>query len=120
MTEPASSTTGGALLLAAATAAMGPLLGEWALIIVGGFVGSFLAVTSAETVTLGRAILLLFRGLGMSCLFTGVAVTLAAPHINAGAGALLLPAAGLIGWQQDRLITVLGKLVPAFGKKDAP
>jgi len=117
MTEPTTTTAaGGALLLAALTASLGPLLGQWTLIIVGGFVGSFLAVTALETVTLGRAVLLLLRGVGMSGLFSGVAVVLVAPHVGATADLLLLPVAGVIGWQQDRLLSVA---LARFGKKDS-
>lgn len=119
MTEPTSTTAaGGSLLLAALTASLGPLLGQWMLILVGGFVGSFLAVTAAETVTLSRAVVVLLRGVGMSSLFSGVAVTLAAPHLGASVDLLLLPVAGAIGWQQDRLLSVVAA---RFGiKKDGP
>jgi len=106
MTEPTTSTAGGTLLLAALTASLGPLLAEWALILVGGFVGSFLAVTALETLTLGRAVVLLLRGVGMSGLFTGAAVALAAPHLGASVDLLILPVAGVIGWQQDRLLSM--------------
>lgn len=104
MTEPTTSAGAGGLLLAALAASLGPLLAEWALILVGGFVGSFLAVTALETMTMRGAATVLFRGLGMSCLFTGVAVTLAAPYVGASVDILLLPIAGVIGWQQDRLL----------------
>lgn len=118
MTEPTTSTAAaGPLLLAALTAALGPLLGQWMLILVGGFVGSFLAVTAVETVTLGRAVVLLLRGVGMSGLFSGLAVVLVAPHVGASVDLLLLPVAGLIGWQQDRLLALVAN---RFGKKDSP
>lgn len=117
MTEPTTPSIGGALLLATLTAAVGPLLAEWALILVGGFVGSFLAVTALETLTLRAAAVVLARGLGMSLLFTGLLAALAAPHLGASSGALLLPVAGAIGWKQDRLLRYF-KLVT--GKKDSP
>lgn len=117
MTEPTTA-TGGGLLLATLTAAFGPLLGEWTLIFVGGFVGSFLAVTALETVTIKGAAVVLFRGLGMSVLFTSVAVTLAAPYIGSSADLLLLPIAGVIGWQQDKLLSVVQRWLPS--KKEAP
>lgn len=108
MTEPTTTTAaGGSLLLAALAASLGPLLAEWALILVGGFVGSFLAVTALETMTIGRAAITLFRGVGMSTLFTGLAVSLAAPHVGGAVDLLLLPVAGVIGWQQDRLLGVV-------------
>lgn len=118
MTEPTTTTAaGGALLLAALTASLGPLLGQWTLIIIGGFVGSFLAVTAIETVTLGRAVVVLMRGVGMSSLFSGVAVVLVAPYVGASVDLLLLPVAGAIGWQQDRLLSLA---LSRFGaKKDA-
>lgn len=117
MTEPTTTTAaGGSLLLGALTASLGPLLGPWLLILVGGFVGSFLAVTSIETVTLGRAMVLLLRGVGMSALFSGLAVVLVAPQVGASVDLLLLPVAGLIGWQQDRLLSLV---LSQFGKRDA-
>lgn len=111
MTEPTSTAGGSALLLAALGAALGPLLAEWALILVGGFVGSFLAVTALETMTLKGAAIVLFRGLGMSALFTGAAVALAAPHIGASVDLLLLPMAGVIGWKQDKLLGFAQRLL---------
>lgn len=119
MTEPTTSTAAaGPLLLAALTAALGPLLGQWMLILVGGFVGSFLAVTAIETVTLGRACIVLARGVGMSGLFSGLAVVLLAPHVGASVDLLLLPVAGLIGWKQDRLLSLVESRFGA--KKEAP
>lgn len=119
MTEPTTTTAaGGSLLLAALTASLGPLLGPWTLILVGGFIGSFLAVTALETVTLGRAVLVLLRGVGMSGLFSGAAVVLVAPHVGASVDLLLLPVAGVIGWQQDRLLSMA--LSRFGGKKDSP
>lgn len=118
MTEPASSTAaGGPILLAALTAALGPLLGQWALILVGGFIGSFLAVTALETLTLGKAAIVLLRGVGMSSLFSGLAVVLVAPHVGASVDLLLLPVAGVIGWQQDRLLSLA--LSRFGGRKDS-
>lgn len=117
MTEPATSVKGGSLLLAALIAAMGPLLAEWVLIVLGGFIGSFLAVTALETLTFRGAAIVLARGVGMSALFTASAAALAAPHIGATVDLLLLPMAGLIGWQQDRLLS----MIPRFpAKKDIP
>lgn len=117
MTEPTSTTTGSSLLLATLIASLGPLLAEWSLIFVGGFVGSFLAVTALETLTLRGAALVLLRGICMSALFTGLAVWAAATYLHATVDILLLPVAGLIGWKQERLILVVQKLSP-FGKKD--
>ena len=118
MTEPTTSTAAaGPLLLAALTASLGPLLGQWMLILVGGFVGSFLAVTAIETVTLGRAVIVLMRGVGMSSLFSGIAVVLVAPHVGASVDLLLLPVAGVIGWQQDRLLSLA---LSRFGAKKDP
>ena len=99
------------------TASLGPLLAEWALIFVGGFVGSFLAVTAMETLTLRAASLVLFRGLGMSILFTGATAALIAPHVGSSVDMLLLPMAGIIGWQQDKLLSILRKRIT--GKEES-
>lgn len=119
MTEPTTGTAaGGSLMLAALGASLGPLLAEWSMILVGGFVGSFLAVTALKTLTISSAAITLARGVAMSSLFTGLAVWAAAPYLHASIDILLLPVAGVIGWQQDKL---LGLLLQRFsGKKDAP
>jgi hypothetical protein len=123
VTEPTSTTATTSLLFAALGAALGPLLAEWALILIGGFVGSFLAVSLLQTPTFRSAAVLLARGLGMSVLFTGIAAAalaaLAPSTMRFSTDVLLLPTAGLIGWQQERLLDWI-KLAWPFGKKESP
>ena len=53
----------------------------------------------------------------MSSLFSGIAVVLVAPHVGASVDLLLLPVAGVIGWQQDRLLSLA---LSRFGAKKDP
>lgn len=101
MAEPHA--TGGAALLVVATAALGPIAGEWTLILVGGFLGGCLAATSAETAGLRAAVTVLARGMVAATLFTSIAAVTAASLTSMSVDALLLPVAGAVAWQFDRL-----------------
>lgn len=103
MAEP-HVTTGATVAVAVTAAALGPHFAtEWALIVVGGFLGGFLAATNAETVGLRATLIVLMRGMAAAVLFTGLVVLQVAKHYELPINLLLLPTAGLIGWQLDRL-----------------
>lgn len=120
MAEPTTTTTtGGALLLATLAAAMGPLLAEWTIVIVGAALGSFLAATSTPTDSLRRAVLIFVRGLVMGAAFTSMVAALIAPHVDVAAEFVLLPVAALIGWGQERLIGLVRALATRKGVPDA-
>ena len=104
MAEPAHTTGGGALLFATLAATLGPLMAEWALIVLGGSMGAFLAATAIETETLKAAAVVFARGFIMAVLFTGATAAVAAPYMGYGVDLLLLPLSGIIAWRQDRLV----------------
>jgi hypothetical protein len=124
VTEPTSTTATTSLLFAALGAALGPLLAEWALILIGGFVGSFLAVSLLPTPTIRSAARVLATGIGMAMLFTGVAAYLlsamAPATMKLSTDLLLLPVAGFIGWQQQRVLDWIKPVWPFGGKKESP
>lgn len=114
MAEPSTTgtTLGGAALLAALGGVMGPLMAEWAVVLLGAFIGAIVAVGELETVTLRSAWWVMVRGLGLAVIVTGTAAELIAPYIGLGAPALLLAIAGLIGWRQTRLLADARALWP--------
>jgi len=106
MAEPHTTVASSALVgasLAGLGALVGPFAAEWLLIVIGGFLGGCLAATAAETVGARAAAIVVLRGTVASILFTTVAVLLTASWLGASIDILLLPTAGLIGWQFDRL-----------------
>lgn len=110
MAEP-HGTAGSALGLGLLGAALGPVLAQWALIFVGGFLGACLAVAAAHTPTARAALGVLAKGIITSVLFTGLAATLAAPYVGGSVDLLLLPVAGLLGWRHDKLGVVADRLL---------
>ena len=112
MAEPTHTAGGGALLFATLAAALGPMLAEWALVILGGGLGAFLAASALETDTLKAACLVFVRGFVMAVLFTSAAAAVAAPYLGSTVDWLLFPLAGMIAWRQDKLVDLAGAIFP--------
>lgn len=110
MALPENTTGGGALLFATIAAALGPIMAEWSLVILGGGLGAFLAATAVETDTLRAAVIVFARGFVMAVLFTGTAAVLAAPYLGLSFDWLLFPMSGLIALRQDKLTDLAGDL----------
>lgn len=105
MAEPHSATAavGSAFGVAAISAALGPIVGPWAMVLVGAFLGAVWAVADADTKTAWAGVPVFLRGFIAAVLFTGVLATVAAPHVGAAAEFLLFPLAGLLAWQHRRV-----------------
>ena len=104
MADPHSSTTiGSAFGVAAISAALGPIVGPWAMVIVGAFLGAVWAVADADTPTAWAGVPIFLRGFIAAVLFTGALAVMAAPHVGAAAEYLLFPLAGLLAWQHRRV-----------------
>jgi MFS family permease len=106
MAEPNSSAAvgmGGAFGAAAISAALGPIVGPWAMVLVGAFLGAVWAVADADTPTAWAGVPIFLRGFIAAVLFTGTLSVLAAPHVGAAAEYLLFPLAGLLAWQHRRV-----------------
>lgn len=107
MAEPGTSTLSGAALLALVAASAGPVLGEYALVIVCSFLGALVHVTTTppSTRTAGAAILL--RGVVFGFAFTGLIAKGATAVTGMPASDLVAPAAVLIGYRVDWVIQVV-------------
>lgn len=104
MAEPHSSTTiGSAFGVAAISASLGPVVGPWALVISGAFLGAVWAVADADTPTCWSGVPIFLRGFIAAVLFTGLLAVMVAPHVGAAAEYLLFPLAGLLAWQHRRV-----------------
>lgn len=105
MAEPhaSSAVSVAALSMASLGALIGPTPAAWVLIVFGGLFGGFLAATSVPTSGTLGALIVVLRGTAAAILFTSVVALLASSWLSAPLEILLLPTAGLIGWQFDRL-----------------
>ncbi len=105
MAEPNSTaaTFGGAFGVAAVSAALGPVVGPWAMVLVGAFLGAVWAVADSDTPNARAGLPIFLRGFAAATLFTGVLAVLAAPHVGHAAEVLLFPMAGLLAWQHRRV-----------------
>lgn len=104
MADPHSSTAiGSAFGVAAISAALGPIVGPWVMVIVGAFLGAVWAVADAETPTAWAGVPIFLRGFIAAVLFTGSLAVMAVPHLGAAAEYLLFPLAGLLSWQHRRV-----------------
>lgn len=105
MAEPNATAVslGGAFGVAAISATLGPIVGPWAMVLVGGFLGAVWAVADASTPTLWAGLPIFLRGFIAAVLFTGTLSLLAAPHVGAAAEYLLFPLSGLLAWQHRRV-----------------
>lgn len=104
MAEPNTSVTlGGAFGVAAISATLGPIVGPWAMVLIGAFLGAVWAVADADTPTVSSGAPIFLRGFIAAVLFTGLLAVLVAPHIGAAAEYLLFPMAGLLALQHRRV-----------------
>lgn len=117
MAEPQASVAGSAFGLGLVSAALGPVLGHWALVVVGAGLGAFLAVSAANTTTLREALPVFARALIVAVLFTGTAATLAAPHLGTTVDVLIIPVAGLLAWRHDKLGGLIDWAIGRFKAK---
>lgn len=101
MAEP--QTIGGGLLVATLAAALGPLAGEWLVVLAFGFLGSCLALTEADTGSRRAGLLHLLRGVLMAMCFTSLLAWLAAPRLGASFDIVLPATAALLGWSHDKV-----------------
>jgi MFS family permease len=104
MAEPNTAAgIGGAFGVAAISAALGPVVGPWAMVVAGAILGAVWAVADANTPTAWAGLPIFLRGFIAAVLFTGTLAVLIAPHVGAAAEILLLPLSGLLAWQHRRV-----------------
>lgn len=106
MAEPhasAASAAGSAFGIGLVAGFVNPVLQHWALVAVGAGLGAFLAVSAANTSSIGAAGAVFARAVMVAVLFTGVASVAAAPYLGTTYDTLLIPVAGLLAWRHDKL-----------------
>jgi MFS family permease len=104
MAEPNTATAlGGAFGVAAISATLGPIVGPWAMVLIGAFLGAVWAVADADTPSVLSGVPIFLRGFIAAVLFTGLLAVMAAPHVGAAGEYLLFPLAGLLAWQHRRM-----------------
>lgn len=94
---------GTAFGVAAISAALGPIVGPWAMVLAGAILGAVWAVADADTPTAWAGLPIFLRGFIAAVLFSGVLAVFAAPHVGPAAEYLLFPLSGLLAWQHRRV-----------------
>lgn len=111
----------GSALVTLATVAMGPLLGEYFIIVALGVAGTLLSMSEQSKGTLKQSFIFLFRGVILSFIFTGIATTVLLKYVPASSGltayALLGAVSFTIGWMSDRVIFLKNWLASKVTKK---
>lgn len=107
MAEPGTSTLSGAALLAFVAAAVGPVLGEYAVVIVCSFAGALVHVTTTPRSSRTAGAPILLRGVVFGFAFTGLIAKGATAITGLPATDLVAPAAVLIGYRVDWVIEVV-------------
>ena len=110
----------GSALVTLATVAMGPLLGEYFIIVALGIAGTLLAMSEEEKVTLYKSFIFLVRGIFLSFIFTGIITTLLLKYIPESTGlteyAILGAVSFSIGWTSGRVVGLKEWLISKFVK----
>jgi hypothetical protein len=102
----------GALLLAAAISAGGPLVGPYVLMSVLAFLGAMVSLSMRPPTTIMQGIGYLFRSVVIACVLTGLVVVAVAAQFGVPAAELVVPCAFFIGWRHE---WALEKLARRFG-----
>jgi hypothetical protein len=116
MAEPQAS-VGSAFGLGLVSAVLGPVLGHWALVFVGAGLGAYLAVSAANTSTVRAALPIFARALTVAVLLTGITVTIASRYLGTTADVLIIPVAGILAWQHDKLGPLLTRALELLKSK---
>jgi uncharacterized BrkB/YihY/UPF0761 family membrane protein len=111
----------GSALVTLATVAMGPLLGEYFIIVSLGIAGTLLAMSEQRRGTWRESFIFLIRGIVLSFIFTGIATTMLLKYIPSTSGltayALLGAVSFTIGWMSDKVLVLKNWLTSKIAKK---
>ena len=107
MTEPNTTIAStGAVLVILAKLTIGPLLGEYSIILALGLIGTLIALSEQEGLTWKQSLIFVFKGLAFCLIFTGLVTTLALSYLPTDSGltpyALLGAVSFLIGWTSSK------------------
>jgi hypothetical protein len=109
--EPSLNPSG---IVAVAIALLGPLAGEWAVIVLSALAGSLWALSSARTPTRWGAAAMVFRLVFAAVVLTGSMAWLIERTYDWPAHQLLAPVAFFIGMLGDRFPALVDKLAAKF------
>lgn len=108
MSEPSLSSTGaGAGLVTLVTLALGPILGEYAIIVGFSLLGTLMALSETVQPSVGKSLLFLIRGVTLGFVFTGIVTSVVVKYSPGDLG--LTPyfvmggVAFVIGWFSNRI-----------------
>lgn len=113
MHEPGTSS--GFVLVSAAVALLGPILGPFALLLFGAVAGSFLAMSKAGTMTRWQGVLYVLVGVALSLALSGVCIWLLEKHTSIPGHLALVPVAFVIAAGRDHLWELLRRIWGAVG-----
>jgi len=118
MSDTTQQVSTAAILVTAAAAALGPVVGPYVVIAIGGVWGGVLSLTTAESMTRRQGVLILLRSFIASVGFTSLVSWAIAKATPAGWGAtpetMLFAVAVFIGWSADRLKGWRDRLIAKF------
>lgn len=118
-------------LLVLATYALGPVLGEYFVIILMGFIGTLVMISEVETHSWAHSAGLMLKGVAFSFVFTGILTSVVIQYIPSDLGitpyAILGTIAFVIGWVSNKMEVVktlivngFSNLTAIFTKKEGP
>lgn len=111
MTEPNTAATAalystGSVVVTLATVALGPFLGEYAIVLALGLLGTLVSLTEVPGETYKKSLLFIFKGVTFSLIFTGLITTFVIKYIPQDLGlnsyALLGAVSFSIGWTSNK------------------
>lgn len=126
MTEPnITIASTGAVLVVLAKLTIGPLLGEYSIILAMGLIGTLISLSEQEGLTWKQSLIFVLKGLAFCLIFTGIVTTLALGYLPENSGltpyALLGAISFLIGWTSSKWGDVkewFVTIITSFSKKN--
>lgn len=108
MTEPNTAIAcTGAAVVTLVTIAIGPLLGEYVIIFTLGLLGTLIALSETEHLSLKDSLIFIFKGVVFSVVFTGLVTSFLTQYLPKGTGlsayAIIGAVSFMIGWSSNKL-----------------
>ena len=124
MAEPNTTLASGAALTTLATLTVGPILGEYFVIIILGLLGTLIALSEEHKETLRESLFFIFKGVLFSFVFTGIITTLVLKYLSTDSGltpyTLLGAVSFSIGWTSNKWDKVKDWLVALLTSSKKP
>jgi ABC-type Fe3+-siderophore transport system permease subunit len=125
MSEPSiSSISTGAGIVTFATLALGPILGEYSIIIAFGLLGTLMALSESVQPTILKSVIFVFKGITLSFVFTGIVTSMVVKFSPVDMGLtpyfIMGAVAFMIGWFSNRANEIKDKLFSKFSSLTSP